>query len=94
MLAFPLNPTRLTLEGRNILAGLAEDYLKGLKESSSLMTKSGLRIQTFNHAANKPLLDQIDTFLAEHFDFTEAEGEFIKNYDLKYRVGQSEEEED
>jgi hypothetical protein len=38
---------------------------------------------------SKPLIDQIDTILAEHYGFTEEEVDFIINYDIKYRMGLS-----
>jgi hypothetical protein len=38
---------------------------------------------------SKPIIDQIDTVLAEHYGFTEAELDFIINYDIKYRMGKA-----
>jgi hypothetical protein len=36
---------------------------------------------------SKPIIDQIDTVLAQHYGFTEEELDFIINYDIKYRMG-------
>ena len=36
---------------------------------------------------SKPLLDQIDRVLAEHYRLTEEELEFVVHHDLKYRMG-------
>jgi hypothetical protein len=36
---------------------------------------------------NKPILDQIDTVLAGHYEFTAEELDFIIHYDIKYRLG-------
>lgn len=36
---------------------------------------------------SKPIIDEIDTVLAEHYGFTEEELDFIINYDIKYRMG-------
>jgi hypothetical protein len=36
---------------------------------------------------SKPIIDQIDTILAEHYGFTEEELDYIINYDIKYRMG-------
>ena len=50
---------------------------------------------------SKPIIDQIDTVLAQYYGFTEEELDFIINYDIKYRMGkallgeeENEEEED
>lgn len=36
---------------------------------------------------SKPIIDEIDKVLAEHYDFTDEELDFIINYDIKYRMG-------
>jgi len=36
---------------------------------------------------SKPIIDQIDTILAQHYGFTEEELDFIISYDIKYRMG-------
>jgi len=51
--------------------------------------KSGRRVfQAFYPRKSKPVIDEIDTQLAEHYKFTEDELDFIINYDIKYRMGQ------
>jgi hypothetical protein len=39
---------------------------------------------------SKPLIDAVDQALAKHYGFTDAELDFIINYDIKYRMGQDE----
>jgi hypothetical protein len=51
------------------------------------MLKSGLRIETFEYSACKPIIDQIDQVLAKYYGFTDEELDFIINYDIKYRMG-------
>lgn len=46
-----------------------------------------VRIQSFTINLSKPIIDEIDTVLAEHYGFTEEELDFIINYDIKYRMG-------
>ena len=36
---------------------------------------------------SKPIIDQIDTLLAQHYGFTPEELDVIINYDIKYRMG-------
>lgn len=41
---------------------------------------------------SKPIIDEIDRVLAQHYGFTEEELDFIINYDIKYRMGRDSEE--
>ncbi len=92
--SFPLNPVALTEHERRRLADLGEKYLKGLKDASYEMQKSGLMLQTFEYSSTKPILDEIDAVLAEHYGFTAEELDFILNYDIKYRLGRDTENEE
>jgi hypothetical protein len=47
----------------------------------------------FFPARSKPIIDEIDRVLAEHYGFTDEELDFIINYDIKYRMGAEEGEE-
>ena len=47
----------------------------------------------FNVRESKPIIDEIDRVLAEHYGFTEEELDFIINYDIKYRMGKELDEE-
>jgi len=87
-LAFPLNPERLSAAFTLSLAALGQRYLEHLKKTSRMMLKSGLRIETFEYAICKPILDDIDDFLEKHWSLTDEELDFIVNYDIKYRMGQ------
>lgn len=43
---------------------------------------------------SKSLLDKIDASLADHYSLTEAEVDFIVNYEIKYRLGADDEGEE
>jgi len=43
--------------------------------------------QKFFPKYSKPIIDEIDIVLAEHYGFTPEELDFIINYDIKYRMG-------
>ena len=43
--------------------------------------------QSFKIQLSKPIIDEIDCVLAQHYGFTEEELDFIVNYDIKYRMG-------
>lgn len=46
-----------------------------------------VEMQKFSPNLSKPILDEIDSVLAKHYDFTHEELDFIINYDIKYRMG-------
>jgi hypothetical protein len=43
---------------------------------------------------SKPIIDEIDYVLAQYYGFTDEELDFIINYDIKYRMGASDAEDD
>ena len=74
------------------LADLSKQLLKNLQDNSIFLeanyAKYGLlKMQTFRPKLSKPIIDQIDTILAQHYGFTEEELDYIINYDIKYRMG-------
>ena len=93
LLAFPLEVDSLPNGTRTELAKLGRRYVDALKNTSTTMTKSGLRIQTFSYANCKPIIDSIDRVLALHYGFSDEELDFIVNYDIKYRLGVAADEE-
>jgi hypothetical protein len=60
----------------------------------TINTKQGHRIEydELDASASKPLLDEIDHVLAQHYGLTEEELDFVVNYDIKYRMGVDQEE--
>ena len=87
LLAFPFHPEGVSSTLKWKLAVLGTRYLSELKMTSRTMVKSGLRIETFDYGACKPIVDEIDQMLADHYGFTADELDFIINYDIKYRMG-------
>jgi len=45
------------------------------------------RVPFYRQAPSKPIIDEIDRVLAQHYGFTDEELDFIINYDIKYRMG-------
>ena len=42
----------------------------------------------------KPIIDEIDRVLAQHYGLTDEELDFIINYDIKYRMGAEDDSEE
>ena len=74
------------------LGKLAQDITNKLEETSAVTSASysiggRVRYQRFTPRLAKPIIDEIDRVLAEHYGFTDEELDFIINYDIKYRMG-------
>ncbi|MYD35712.1 MAG: SAM-dependent methyltransferase [Dehalococcoidia bacterium] len=50
-------------------------------------TTGRVEYDEFYMKLSKPIIDEIDAVLAEHYGFTDEELDFIINYDIKYRMG-------
>jgi uncharacterized alpha-E superfamily protein len=91
---------RFNYEGRSILpqlSKLGEKLLRNLDataEESAIesRTRGEVRSKLYVVSKSKPIIDAIDRVLAEHYGFTDAELDFIINYDIKYRMGRDAEE--
>ena len=71
---------------------LAKLLLKSYEENSILQKKKTRNDQIVIEkqlfpAKSKPIIDKIDRVLAQHYDFTPEELDFIINYDIKCRMG-------
>jgi hypothetical protein len=74
------------------LATLGEWLMEDLNANAgeeTIRTRDGHTITyaEFYGWKSKPIIDEIDRTLAEHYGFTDKELDFIINYDIKYRIG-------
>ena len=90
----PASNTATDLErlGRSLM----KDYKRNSKVVERQIHSRGVTVQKeyFEINQSKPILDEIDTVLAEHYGFTPEELDFIINYDIKYRLGRDTETEE
>jgi hypothetical protein len=89
---FPMNINEMAPLIRNDLLKLARllsDELLDHSEMRRLSFKDTgvLTIQCIYPGKSKPIIDEIDRVLAQHYGFTDEEVDFIINYDIKYRMG-------
>ncbi len=75
-----------------LIMKLGEKYLIDLDKNSELLTRiqkqtGETQTQSFKISLSKPIIDEIDKVLAQHYGFTDEELDFIINYDIKYRMG-------
>ncbi len=90
--AFPFDPTRLKEDLKLKLDRCSVELMEDLKYNSEIkirvFKKTGIaELQEFEVKKSKPIIDEIDKVLADHYGFTEEELDFIINYDIKYRMG-------
>jgi hypothetical protein len=60
---------------------------KSSRKSAYYKSTGKVEYDEFYPKLSKPIIDEIDKVLAEHYGFTEEELDFIINYDIKYRMG-------
>ena len=80
------------------LAKLGGKYLQDLEENSHMLTRrqkqtGTTQTQSFKVQKSKPIIDEIDAVLASYYKFNAEELDFIQNYDIKYRLGASADDE-
>ena len=80
------------------LIDLAKLLMKELRQSSEnkvmKFKHDTLTIQCIYPKYSKLTIDKIDEVIAQHYNFSDEELDFIINYDIKYRMGKELEEED
>ena len=91
---FPFNPSQvdeaILAELASITGDLMADYRRHAVRKETLYKTTGKVVyDEFHPGHSKSIMDRIDTTLAKHYRFTEAELDYIINYDIKYRMGRA-----
>jgi len=91
---FPFNPSQVdaaTLdELASIVGDLMADYRRHATRKETQYKNTGKVVyDEFHPGHSKAIMDRIDAALAKHYNFTEAELDYIINYDIKYRMGKN-----
>jgi len=89
---FPLGLASMKEEDKLALSAIGErlmtDYQKHAVRKEAYYKATGKVIyDEFYPRHSKPIIDEIDRVLAQHYGFTDEELDFIINYDIKYRMG-------
>ena len=81
---------RFDLADQNSLRELtvvSKQLMADINENSRMVRQGELTIQTTHPRLSKDIIDRLDFVLAQHYEFTPEELDFIINYDIKYRMG-------
>ncbi len=89
---FPIGLEKMSKTTKNELSALTEKLMLDLKQhaqrkSCFYKTTGKVVYDEFYPRLSKPIIDEIDKILAQHYGFTDEELDFIINYDIKYRMG-------
>jgi hypothetical protein len=90
---FPFDVTSIESPLRRKLKGLChrlmDDYKKHSRLKVTRYERTGkVTYQEFYPKKSKCILDEIDDVLAEHYGFSDEEREYIKNFDIRFRMGE------
>ncbi len=88
---FPAGIAEMSNTMKSKLAGLVDKLMDDFQrhsERTETRWSNGIIVQDlFQQKPSKPIVDEIDRVLAEHYGFTDEELDFIINYDIKFRMG-------
>jgi methylase of polypeptide subunit release factors len=92
LLDFPIELEQMNSDLRDRIIALNAELMEDLKQKSSRSRiqykhTGWVEFDKFYPKNSKPIIDEIDRILAQHYGFTEEELDFIINYDIKYRMG-------
>ena len=89
---FPIGLKEMSKDTKTRLAQVATRLMTSFNQNSQrkearYQATGRVVYDEFDQKPSKPIVDEIDRVLAEHYGFTEEELDFIINYDIKYRMG-------
>ncbi len=90
--AFPFEPKSVSCELvphiEELVTSLMASFIQNSERKIVRYKGTGtVEYDEFNVKHSKPIIDEIDRVLAQHYGFTNEELDFIINYDIKYRMG-------
>lgn len=88
---FPLDIDELSTKKKEKLLKICVKLMTDIESNSisqpAKYRTGDVKFQQFFPQKSKPIIDEIDVLLAQHYGFTADELDFIINYDIKYRMG-------
>ena len=92
IMSFPVGVREFVHEVTENLSVLATRLMNDYKRHSgrkraNYKTTGAVEYDEYYPRKSKTIIDEIDRILAQHYDFTDEELDFIINYDIKYRIG-------
>jgi len=95
--SFPIPINELTEERIKVLEVLYDEYLKDIEENAKIrITTKYAHIDSFKEykiGKSKKYIDAIDDYIGPLYGLNKEEIEFIKNYEIEFRLTENEEDE-
>lgn len=95
--SFPIPINELTEERIKVLKVLYDEYLKDIEENAKIrITTKYAHIDSFKEykiGKSKKYIDAIDDYIGPLYGLNKEEIEFIKNYEIEFRLTENEEDE-
>jgi hypothetical protein len=66
---------------------LFDRLMKDFQKNSFINTRGETEFQEFDWGLSKPIIDQLDMVLGEHYSLSAEEIDFVANFDIKIRMG-------
>ena len=73
---------------------LFDELMKDFQKNSFINTRGETEFQEFDWGLSKPIIDQLDMVLGEHYSLSTEEVDFVTNFDIKIRMGRDAEVEE
>lgn len=89
---FPVG--EIELDALKPMTKVFDRLMRDYDKNSFIRERQDCEFQEFRPSLSKPVIDEIDRILSDHFGFTEEELDFIVNYEIKYRLGRDSEDGD
>ncbi len=89
---FPIGVDKIEGAIKRSLCGISADLMIDLRRHAQrketyYQATGRVVFDEFSPRHSKPIMDEIDRVLAQHYGFIDEELDFIINYDIKYRMG-------
>lgn len=94
--SFPFNYENMNIKQEELLVKLSDELMNDYIFNSNIkectyVTTGTIRYREYYPKKSKRIIDKIDKVLGEYYGFSKEELEFLINYDIKFRMGRSEE---
>ena len=95
IVSFPISYEKYTPQMRDKAKDYCERLMSSYRSNSEILETNGVngktKLQLFRPSKNKAIIDEIEDLIGEIYGFTSDEVDFLKKYDLRFRMGEEDE---